>query len=293
MTPPLVSICIPTRNGERYLEEALRSAFAQTYPRLEIVISDDGSSDGTLGIIDRMRHEAPMPVTVGHHQPSGIGANWNHCVRHAKGAYIKFLFQDDLITPDCVQRMMDLALTDERVGLVYCRRRIIVDGMSEAGRAWMERYGTLHGSWKELAVQQGVMDGRRYLADRYLMEQPYNKIGEPTAVLIKKECFGRDGWFDARLEQSLDYIFWYQVMRHYKVGFVDAELAMFRLHAGQATQRNARSKALSDARLRNGLYLERYGEYLHPDVRRTLLNELGWAQRSLIQVRGMFRRIFA
>ena len=51
----------------------------------------------------------------------------------------------------------------------------------------------------------------------------------PAAVLLKKECFGREGWFDARLEQSLDYIYWYQVMRHYRVGFVDAELATFRL----------------------------------------------------------------
>ena len=290
---PLVSICIPTCNGERYLEEALRSAFAQTYPWLEIIISDDGSNDGTLSIIERLKREAPMPLTMHHHKPAGIGANWNHCVQQATGTYIKFLFQDDLITPDCVQRMVDLALTDDEVGLVYCRRRILFDAADDAQRAWAQRYGILHRSWKGITVEEGILDGRRYLGDANLMQHPFNKIGEPTAVLLKRECFTREGLFDTRLAQSLDYVFWYKVMRHARVGFVDAELATFRLHAGQATQRNATGSGLIDGKLRQRLYLDLYREFLHPEVRNELESALKQERSPIKGLLNSFRRIFA
>jgi len=293
MDQPLVSICIPTYNGERYLEEALRSAFAQTYLRLEIVVSDDRSGDSTLSIIERLRSEASMPLHLHHHEPSGIGANWNHCVQQAQGTYIKFLFQDDLLAPDCVQRMMDLARTDERIGLVYCRRHILFDEGDAGQREWVERYGSLHRSWKDLQVEQGVLDGRAYLRDANLMHQPNNKIGEPSAVLLKKECFEREGWFDTQLKQSLDYVYWYQVMRHFHVGFVDAELATFRLHAEQATRKNAASAGVIDQHVRERLYLDLYGKALHPTVRRGLVEEVTWHGRLRVRLRGIVQRIFA
>ena len=290
---PLVSICMPTYNGGRYLEEALRSAFAQTYPRLEIVVSDDRSSDATLSIIERLRPEAPMPVHVYRHEPSGIGANWNNCVRQAEGAYIKFLFQDDLLAPDCVQRMMDLALTDPRIGLVYCRRKVLYDEADVSHREWLERYGTLHRSWAGFVVEEGVLDGRTYLRDPNFVQQPNNKVGEPTAVMLKKECFERVGGFDTNLKQSLDYVYWYQVMRAYRIGFIDAELATFRLHAEQATQRNASAVDVVDPEVRKRLFLDQFGDFMHPDVRRVLLEQVTWYDRARLRLRGTVRRIFA
>src|SRR5690606_24488463 len=90
-TFPLVSICIPTYNGAAYIAEALESAIHQTYPHLEIVVSDDASTDATLAIVERFKSKTHIPVSVYHHVPKGIGANWNHCVKQANGAYIKFL----------------------------------------------------------------------------------------------------------------------------------------------------------------------------------------------------------
>lgn len=290
---PLVSICMPTFNGGHYLEEALRSAYAQTYPRLEIVVSDDRSTDATLSILERLRAEAPMPLRVHHHEPSGIGANWNNCVQQAQGTYIKFLFQDDLLAPDCVERMMDLALTDPCIGLVYSRRNILFDGSDAKQRAWIEQYRTLHRSWAKLFVEEGVLEGRTYLRDENFMHQPNNKVGEPSAVLLKKECFERVGWFDAHLKQSLDYVYWYQVMRSYRIGFVDAELATFRLHAEQATQRNAQAAEVIDQDVRKRLYLDQFGSFMHPDLYRALLSEVTWYGQGLLRLRGVVRRIFA
>ena len=103
---PLVSICLPTYNGETFLNEALDSIKSQTYPNLEVIVSDDASSDGTLRIIEEFKATVAFPVQVFNHEPQGIGANWNHCMKHAKGIYIKFLFQDDVLYPECVTEMV-------------------------------------------------------------------------------------------------------------------------------------------------------------------------------------------
>lgn len=88
---PLVSICIPTFNGAAFIEEAMESALSQTYSNLEIVVSDDHSSDETITKIESFRNQTKIPIFIYHHEPHGIGANWNYCVSKAHGDYIKFL----------------------------------------------------------------------------------------------------------------------------------------------------------------------------------------------------------
>ncbi|HMN04885.1 MAG: glycosyltransferase [Flavobacteriales bacterium] len=288
MELPLVSICIPTFQGERFLEEAMRSAFAQTYPALELVISDDGSTDGTLAVVDRLRPEAPMPVRVVKHRPSGIGANWNNCVRHAKGAYIKFLFQDDLLAPNCVARMVAMAGSAPEVMLVYSRRRLLHDPDNPQDAAWVARYGELHRAWRNARVEEGVMPGRTLLRDPALLDLPRNKIGEPPAVLLDRRVFNRHGWFSTELRQALDYVFWYKVLRYGQVGFVDEELVTFRLHAAQATQVNARTGALTELDRLPLHYLRHLGSYLHPSVRRRIFFEFTAMGRLVV---GMVHRL--
>ena len=123
----LVSICIPTYNGEQFITEALNSAISQTYSNLEIVVSDDASNDATIEIIERFKKKTQIPISIYHHIPCGIGANWNNCVQNAKGEFIKFLFQDDILLPSCVEKMVQLAETKKTIGLVYCKRNFIYD----------------------------------------------------------------------------------------------------------------------------------------------------------------------
>ena len=80
---PLVSICIPTFNGEAYLEECLHSAINQTYKNIEIIVSDDASKDRTLQIINEITSKTDIPIFIFKHQPNGIGANWNNCIKNA------------------------------------------------------------------------------------------------------------------------------------------------------------------------------------------------------------------
>jgi glycosyltransferase involved in cell wall biosynthesis len=235
---PLVSICIPTYNGCKFIREALLSALEQTYKNIEIIISDDESQDDTLEIIQALLSQTTIPYFIHNHNPQGIGENWNNCVRKSNGQYIKFLFQDDVLDKDCIEKMVEFSLLDDQIGLVYCKRKIIYNQNNNDHLRWLLRNENLHQSWSKLKIEQGILKGNQYLKDINLMCEPLNKIGEPTAVLLKKECFDSVGFFSKGLKQTLDFEFWYRVMKQYKVAFMDEELISFRLHPDQATFAN-------------------------------------------------------
>ncbi|WP_353777929.1 glycosyltransferase [Winogradskyella sp. 3972H.M.0a.05] len=269
---PLVSICMPTYNGQDYLEEALNSALSQTYENIEIIISDDASNDNTLKIAEALLANQHIPSTILKHQPNGIGANWNNCIEHAKGAYIKFLFQDDILEENCISLMMKSMLQDDTIGLVYSKRNFIIDTPNEKTIAFKEYYGPLHTYWEDFKVKEGVEEGTMYLSDKQFLNSPKNKIGEPTSVLIKKACFDKVGYFSESLHQVLDCEFWYRLMPYYKIAFVDEYLAKFRVHDQQASAKNKEKKVKEEAQLYRSYY-KNLLKYLHPKNKRKLLKQ--------------------
>jgi len=100
---PKVSICIPTYNREHYLLEALDSVFAQTYRDYEVVVLDDGSTDGTGEMIKNGRYRN---LRYYWQENKGDAAARNKLLELAQGRFITFLDSDDLLMPDAVERMM-------------------------------------------------------------------------------------------------------------------------------------------------------------------------------------------
>lgn len=239
----LVSILIPTYNGAAFLLDALESANTQTYSNCEIVISDDRSLDETLNIVEKFRASSKFPIKVYTHAPAGIGENWNNCVKNADGEFMKFLFQDDVLKPDCIEKLVNMAQLDPEVGLVYCRRDFLFT--TSIHRRWIDKFKELHIFWGGFTVKEGVLDGKKYLKDPKIFHFPDNKIGEPSAVLLRKRVFEKVGYFRKDLNQLLDVEYWYRTMKYFKVGFVDEKLVYFRLHEDQATIVNL-NKGISD-----------------------------------------------
>jgi glycosyltransferase involved in cell wall biosynthesis len=109
---PLVTIAIPTHNrAESFLAQALRSAAGQTYPRLEILVADNASSDGTEALV-RGFTNAPIRY-LRHHVNIGSTANYNSCLEQARGDYFLLLHDDDAIDSDfiatCITAVRDLS----------------------------------------------------------------------------------------------------------------------------------------------------------------------------------------
>ena len=231
---PLVSICIPTFNGELFIKNTLLSAISQTYPNIEIIISDDSSSDRTCEIAEHVLQDSNFPYRILKHARLGLVENWNFCIKEAKGKYIKFLFQDDHLEPACVQKLMEVAEGEAKIGLVFSRR-----GVESVGGAQIPSDSiNLHKGWSRI---QRVQNGSDLLRDPKLLANPINKVGEPTTVLLKKEILDSLGGFDPNLRQLVDVDMWLRMMTVSKVGFVDEELSTFRIHKDQATKDNVKA----------------------------------------------------
>jgi glycosyltransferase involved in cell wall biosynthesis len=237
---PLVSICIPIFNGEQFIVEAMESAINQSYANLEIVISDDASKDTTLQLIEKFKEKTQIPIQIYNHVPNGIGANWNNCIEQAKGEYIKFLFQDDVLKPNCIEEMVNVLEHDKAIGLVASKREFIIEEshLTEETKKWIKGYGNLQ---EDLSLT--LIDGIQYLdknlfKSNLFLEDPKNKVGEPSAVLFNKKLVKKIGYFREDLKQNLDYEFYYRILKKYKIAILEKELVKFRLHKQQATNAN-------------------------------------------------------
>lgn len=113
-----MSVILPVFDGERYLAEAIESALAQTHRPLEIIIIDDGSTDGSADIAQAYA-KSESNVRYLHQTHAGTGAARNHGVAHAKGSYLAFLDADDVW---CKEKLaLQLAMFDRHpeVSLVF------------------------------------------------------------------------------------------------------------------------------------------------------------------------------
>jgi glycosyltransferase involved in cell wall biosynthesis len=97
MSVPLVSVLIPCFNAARYIGETLESVFRQTWPAIEIVVIDDGSTDGSAREISRIARSNLLFVKAEHR---GAAASRNEAVERSSGDFIQYLDADDLISPD-------------------------------------------------------------------------------------------------------------------------------------------------------------------------------------------------
>jgi glycosyltransferase involved in cell wall biosynthesis len=100
---PLVSILIPAYNAQKWIGYTLESAVAQTWPRKEIIVVDDGSTDGTGEIARRFTSRG---VTVIATKNGGFCAAQNRLYKQSQGDYIQFLDADDLLAPDKIERQL-------------------------------------------------------------------------------------------------------------------------------------------------------------------------------------------
>jgi glycosyltransferase involved in cell wall biosynthesis len=274
MIKNLVSICIPTFNGEHYLTECLESINEQTYLNCEVIISDDGSTDNTLNLVNNYISTSKYPVRVIYNAKinKGIGGNWNNCVKASNGEFIKFLFQDDILFPECISKMVAAIIKSDNIGFVYSKRHITYDIENQHHLYWLGRNEILHESWDLVNIKNGdIVCGKMLLKDSNLLfSYPNNKFGEPTALLIRSQVFSIIGLFNTNLKQSLDYECWNRILKRYSVIYLDEELVSFRLHENQYTAVN-RKNNLNESYLFHWLTTRNLWFFLHRKSKMRLL----------------------
>ena len=233
-----VSVCVPIYNGALYIRDAIHSILNQTVIPQEIIVSDSGSSDGTENIVREEARRAQSKLIILPTKTPGMVANWNATVRAASGKYIKFLFQDDLLHPNCLEEMLKVAESDERIGLVFSQRKLLIEPSAEgdAFTTWLLKYQNLSAALGELKTSQ---PGSSLLRSQNLLHEPLNKIGEPTAVLIRTSVLREVGLFNEKMRQLVDMEMWVRIMAVSHVGYISKPLASLRVHPRRASNRHA------------------------------------------------------
>jgi len=101
-----VSVLIPVYNRPDLIARSIRSALSQTYPNLEVVVSDNASTDGTWSVVQRLTGEDPRVRAFRNDTNLGPTRNWIRALGESTGDYVKVLFSDDWLEPTCVERLV-------------------------------------------------------------------------------------------------------------------------------------------------------------------------------------------
>ena len=216
---PRVSVCIPTYKGAATIGPAIASVLAQTFADFELLVIDDGSPDGTADVVagfsdPRLRY-LRNPVNLG---PEG---NWNRCLDEARGHYFKLLPHDDLLRADCLARQVAVLDADpsKQLALVFSSR----DVLGPSGRRLTTR-GYPDASAERLASADVCVACAR---------RGTNLLGEPGAVMFRRELATLVGQFDARDPYVIDLDYWFRLLAHGDAWYVAEPLASFRVSANQ------------------------------------------------------------
>ncbi|BAZ22466.1 putative glycosyl transferase [Kalymmatonema gypsitolerans NIES-4073] len=229
---PLVSICIPTYNGAQYLRECLDSVIAQTFTDFEVLLVDDQSSDETLNIAQEYAAKDYRICVKQNEQNLGLVGNWNRCIELAQGEWIKFVFQDDLIAPECLEKMLAASKPDSSI--ISCRRNFIIEEvMPEEVHQYYKNLVTLETLFPE-STEISATD----YCKAVLNQIKYNFVGEPTVIMLRRDVFHRFGNFNPHLVQLCDLEFWARVAVSTGIIYVPETLATFRVHSNATTVKN-------------------------------------------------------
>ena len=217
MNHPLVSIIIPVYNGSEYMREAIDSALAQTYDNIEILVINDGSTDGgkteeiALSYGDKIRYFSK--------ENGGVSTALNLGIKNMRGEYFSWLSHDDSYEPKKIEEQI-LSLQGKEKCVSVCNRKTI-DKDSKLVSIWKNRY------------ESPVLSSEEALI--YVTKYGINGC----SFLIPKSVFEEVGLFNEELRYCQDtFMWWNMFLSGYSLIFIDYIGVSYRVHSAQVTQTN-------------------------------------------------------
>jgi glycosyltransferase involved in cell wall biosynthesis len=220
---PLISVVIPCYNAERWIEATLRSVKAQNWPKLEIIVIDDGSTDRSVELI---RARFPC-VTVLQQENSGVAAARNLGIKNASGDWIAFIDADDIWLPGKLHAQW-LALTRQPNGrMVYAAWHVWPCTTPEPETSLIKDLS----QHREDSLQWDGPSGWIYpdlLEDCCVWT---------STVLAHRSLFDEIGVFDEKLRIGEDYDLWLRASQVTQILRISKPLALYRIHSDSITKK--------------------------------------------------------
>lgn len=262
-------MCVPVYNGGAFIEETLRSILAQTYRDFELLVTDNRSTDGTVGIV-RGFTDPRIRLIINDTNLGAIG-NFNAALAEARGERVKIVCADDLLDPTCLERQMAALDAEPGAVLACCARRII----DHRGKGWMVRC---------FPGRTGRVPGRE--ASARAIRTGTNPFGEPMAVLMDRVAVLRAGGFDTNWKFCVDLDLWCRLLAAGDAVIQGEALCSFRVSPGSWSMALGAEQAGEFERFANATVQRFPGLVTQADAVRAIRRA-----RLLARLRGWFYRL--
>jgi glycosyltransferase involved in cell wall biosynthesis len=217
---PLISVVIPAHNAAPFVAEAVRSVLAQTFRDFELIVVDDGSSDGTGDVLK----EFAGRIEYIHQANRGASAARNAGIQAAKGRYVCFLDADDSWHADKLEQQIRFMQEHPELGLSFA------DGREQRdGRVTKESILAATQFHAELTSEIPI----RNAFSKLLLE---NFIPTPS-VIVSADCLRRVGLFDENLPVAEDRDMWLRIAAHSAIACLHKPLITVRKHDSNISNR--------------------------------------------------------
>jgi GT2 family glycosyltransferase len=225
---PLVTILVVTYNSSRFVLETLESAKYQTYENIELIVTDDNSSDETIDICrkwieeNKLRFVRTKIVTA--NRNTGIPANFNRGVNVSNGLWIKCIAGDDLLAEDCIQELIYYIHTQqEDIRILSSDIVKFFENSIKEGR--IEKNPNVWFCSRESSAK-----------DQYEMLLRFNRVFAST-VIIRRDLLLSVHGFDERFKLLEDWPLWIKITSAgYKIYHLEKALIFYRLHENNLSQ---------------------------------------------------------
>lgn len=207
--PPRVSVIIPSYNAEAFLSDAVESVLNQTWRDLELIIVNDGSTDGTGSLAQRLS-EGDRRVKIVDKPNGGLSSARNAGIAAASGDAICFLDADDVFLPDKIERQAQFLEHAPSCDFVYSDYYV---GDSQLTPIWLE------------SVRPAMAKMEEYLL--------YRNGFAPLCPLLRSRLVVATGDFDETLRATEDWDYWIRAAQHGRFCYLPGAVGIYRTHSGQ------------------------------------------------------------
>lgn len=251
----LVSIVVVTYRSESYIIETLESIFKQDYSPLELVITDDASTDGTISVckewLEKNKQRFSNVRLLQSDKNTGTSRNANRGVRASSGSWIKLLAGDDLLQPDCISSYVQF--------IQHKDVQVVVSSMIPFRDKDMVRHYSKEKNYaNEYLYKSSTTVRQQFLALLYVY-----CINSPT-LFIKRSAFDEVGGYDEEMKIIEDMAMYLRLALHRKrIHYLNKVTVLYRLHASSVSQ-NVASSHLRD--LKSQDRERRYKNYIEQNT---------------------------
>lgn len=284
MNAPFVSICIPVYNGAQYLKRCLDSCLKQTFTDFEVVVCDDFSTDNSKELVQSYVLKDTRVKLYQNHSNTGLVGNWNNTLNHARGHYIKWLFQDDWMENNALEEFVKAA--KEGYDFVLSKRNFILDDNATlADKHYyqnevkkLDDYVPLDSTGHFFSVKDIARFSTEFIA--------LNFIGEPSLCFFKRDLLKQTGMYDGKFHQICDLEFNLRLASIKGVYLINLPLCSFAVHAQSTTSKNLEKKYFQLRFIEQAYYAYKIA---HHKCFKGLQEQLGIVQKIKLRIYYLFR----